>query len=84
MNGHNVIPISAAGTIVNMDAMARGTGARYLECSLHENETGQTLIAYKWRRKLPIGIPSWHRIVDFVPVLELTGPKTKEKREEGR
>ena len=62
-----IIPIKEAGPIANMEAMPRGIGAQYLECSTHETEKGITLIAMNWRRKPPTGIVPWHRIVDFGP-----------------
>lgn len=60
-----IIPIREAGPIANMEAMPRGLHCRYLECSTHDDEKGITLIAFKWRRKLPKGIEPWHRIVDY-------------------
>ena len=60
-----IIQIENAGTIANMEAMPRGLNCRWLECTTYENENGTTLIAMKWRRKLPRAIEPWHRIVDF-------------------
>ena len=60
-----IINIQSVPKIENMNAMPRGTGAKYLECSTHDSENGTDYIAYQWRRKLPAGIPSWHVIIEF-------------------
>ena len=38
--------------ITNLDALPRGTGARYLEC-IAPHKPGLPLIAVAWRRKPP-------------------------------
>ena len=61
-----IINIKDAPRVLNLDAMARGTGAKYLECSAHfDTSTREQLIAYKWRRKLPAGIPPHHVMIAF-------------------
>jgi hypothetical protein len=64
-----IIKIKDTPKILNMECMPRGTGAPYLECSTHQRaERGEIItdyIAYKWRRKIPKGIPSWHVIIEF-------------------
>jgi len=51
--------------IENLDQLPRGRGLKYLECVKHDDEKGTTLIAHSWRRKLPVGIPPWHVVVNF-------------------
>jgi len=46
-----VVPFSRDLDIRNLDALPRGTGARYLECVLGPDD--KILIAKQWRRKLP-------------------------------
>lgn len=60
-----IIPYREASAICNLESLSRGAGARYMECTIHDNEQGQQLIAYKWRRKLPAGIPDWHIIINY-------------------
>lgn len=60
-----IINISDIPQIDNMEYVSRGTGARYLECTTHDNESGRHYIALQWRRKIPAEIPPWHVIIDF-------------------
>lgn len=49
--------------IRNLEALPRGTGARYLEVLL-SHEPG-VLIAHSWRRKAPASMPAGHALVLF-------------------
>lgn len=51
--------------IENLMSLRPGLGAKYLECCTHASETGETIIAMTWRRKLPKGIPAWHVLIEF-------------------
>lgn len=47
----NANQIIGSYKIVNTEQLARGTGARYLECT--KAHIPDVLIALQWRRKLP-------------------------------
>jgi hypothetical protein len=59
------IPYSPSLPIINLAMLPGGTGANYLECFKSDSEKGRELVACKWRRKLPSGIPPNHLIVIF-------------------
>lgn len=59
-----IIPIKDAGKITNLESLARGTGARYLECIEPHREGLPPLIALRWRRKVP---KKFKVLIDFEP-----------------
>ena len=47
-----IIPNTADLKVINLEQLARGTGARYLEV-MNSPEGYDTLIACRWRRVIP-------------------------------
>jgi hypothetical protein len=65
-----ILPYNKDMNIVNLEALARGTGARYLECieGLQTRPgaavTTRIYVAKQWRRKIP---KEYAILIDFKP-----------------
>jgi hypothetical protein len=64
-----IIPYNKDMKIVNLDALAKGTGARYLECieallGFAFDASTHIYIAKQWRRKVP---KDYEILIDFTP-----------------
>ena len=56
-----IIPSHDAPAVTNLEQLARGTGARFLECT-RPHAPGLPLIALKWRRRPP---KSFYVLIDY-------------------
>jgi hypothetical protein len=60
-----IIPYTPTLEIVNLDQLAKGTGARYMFClAIGPNNS---LVAAKWKRVIPTTFKHYEVLIDFKP-----------------
>jgi hypothetical protein len=60
----NVVPFNPGMKITNLQALGKGTGAKYLEV-IEPHQPDLPLIAVKWCRKMPRKIEKGHHLIEF-------------------
>ena len=58
-----VISYSREIKITNLDQLARGTGARYIE--VVDSHVPGEYVAVQWRRRLPVSVMTGHKFIRF-------------------